>query len=661
MFIIENMHSKRAQAALEYLMTYGFALLIIAIVIGVLIFMGIIKLPAASTCTGLEKFAYSDHTVDANGNFVIYLLNGTGGRITNVSAEATEGLAGSCAPSSSAINATADFNIYCITDLSQGQTYSGKIKINYTTRRGAVHIEKATCTGTALYVPIPIPNVPPQTALLSPNEGGNFWSNGPKVIIKFTVLDLDDSDPKANIYYSAQQGEKKIPIVQNLNLLGLAQSPQPDRNCSGGGDFSTAQTCYYDWNAYNIQTTEHYYIDLKISDEVSSAEDSSDSNLMLYKYIAKSKFTFESDYVTGNQKALIRSNNGTKIYFAYASGKASDTSSEIYFMQSDDNGSTWSAPANVSKTTSGSIAPTIVVDANDFIHVAWRDAYPPTGGWTRTFYSQCRQNCTDQDNWSTPIYFPSNTFRADLSADSNTLYMVYDTSSGISYTSCTADCNSSANWAAPTALNTTVPAANPQIVAEDNGTKHMTYWSFSLDTSYRNIFYMACTTDCNNASNWSADLNISQGSSCGSGRYYQYMALDSNGKLHVTFMCLYAGILYRACASGCSSIGNWTSLAPVTTAWAWTPSMAVDSGNNVYVAWQDYGGDAMYRRYNASSSSFGSIVNLTQNALGTYIERANPDASAETGLDKLDIVWATGPEANGDYNLSFYTRLLKGS
>ncbi len=654
------MPDKRAQAALEYLMTYGFALVIIAVVVGVLIFMGVIKLPTASSCTGLEKLAYSDHTLDSNGNFVIYLLNGTGGRITSVGAEAGGDLAGSCAPSASAVNAAEDFNIYCITGLSQGQAYSGTIKINYTTRRGAQHVEKTTCTGTALYVPVAIPNIPPQTALLSPNAGGNFWSNGPRIIIKFTVLDLDDSNPKADIYYGAQQGAKKTPLVQNLDLLSLAQSPQPDRNCSGAGDFSTAQTCYYDWNAYSIQTTGRYYIDLKISDEASSAEDSSDANFMLYKYIANTKFTFEYDYVTGNQKALMRSNNGSKIYFTYASSKYSDTSSEIYFMQSDNNGATWSAPANISKTTSGSIAPTIAVDANDFIHVAWRDAYPPVGGWTRTFYSQCRQNCTNQNNWSAPIYFPINTFRADLAADSNTLYMVFDTDPGVSYTTCTADCNNSANWAAPTALNTTAPASNPQIIAENNGTKHITFWTFSSDTSYRNIFYTNCTNGCDNAGNWSADLNISQGSSCGSGRYYQYMALDSGGKVHVAFMCLYVGIFHRACTSDCSSIGNWTSLTPVTTAWAWTPSMAVDSDNNVYVAWQDYGGDALYRRYNASSPGFDGIINMTQNALGTYLERANPDASAEPGLDKLDIVWQTGPDANGDYNLSFYTRLLKG-
>ncbi|MBI2530489.1 MAG: hypothetical protein HYW05_05090 [Candidatus Diapherotrites archaeon] len=653
------MQSRKAQAALEYLSTYGFALVIIAVVAGVLIFMGIIKLPTASTCTGLGKFAYSDHTVDSNGNFVIYLLNGTGERITNVSAEAAEGLAGSCAPSSSAVNAADDFNIYCITGLSQGQTYSGNIKINYKTRRGAAHVEKAACTGTALFVPITIPNIPPQTALLYPNNGGDFWSNGPKMIIKFTVLDLDDSNPKADIYYSAQQGAKKTPIVQNLDLLSLAQSPQPDRNCSGGGDFSTAQTCYYDWNSYSIQTTGRYYLDLKVSDEASGAEDSSDNNFMLYKYIAKSAFAYGggTDYVTGNMEALARSKERNILYFVYASGEFNDTSSEVYFIQSDDNGSTWSAPANISKNPigaqMGSAYPTIAVDSNGFINVAWLHIYPPTFGWYTTFYSQCRQNCTSPSNWSAPIKFVFQSFRHDLAADSNTLYLVLDANPGVIYTTCSNDCNDLSNWSSQLSISTT--SDNPQIAVNNNGTKHLTFWD-------GNILYKTCTTGCNNLNNWSADVNLSEGSNCYYGRFHQYMAQDNAGKIYVAFDCSWQGILYRSCASNCSNISNWSPLANITAVEGWMPSMSVDSDNNVYFFWHkwDSGDDLFYRHYNASTLSFDNIINLTNNNLGAAVARANQDAKAETGLNKLDVVWGVGPDASGDYNLVFFTRLLRG-
>src|SRR3989338_9853299 len=140
--------NKKGQGALEYLMTYGFALLIIAIVIGVLIFMGILKAPSAGTCTGLEKLAYEDHTIDSNGNFILYLKNGAGMQIVINSTLPGADFSGSCT-SPTVVNATKDFNVVCTnTGISAGQTYAGKITIAYM-RKNARHTESATCTGTA--------------------------------------------------------------------------------------------------------------------------------------------------------------------------------------------------------------------------------------------------------------------------------------------------------------------------------------------------------------------------------------------------------------------------------------------------------------------------------------------------------------------------------
>ena len=141
--------SQKGQAALEYLMTYSWALVAIAIVVGVLIFMGILKAPSSGTCAGLEKLAYEDHTIDSNGNFILYLKNGTGMQITNVQATPGEAFSGACSATPATVNATKDFNVVCTnTGISAGQTYNGKITIEYM-RKNARHTESATCTGTA--------------------------------------------------------------------------------------------------------------------------------------------------------------------------------------------------------------------------------------------------------------------------------------------------------------------------------------------------------------------------------------------------------------------------------------------------------------------------------------------------------------------------------
>jgi len=147
------MLSKKGQAALEYLMTYGWALVVIAIVIGVLIFMGILKAPSAGTCTGLDKLAYADHTIDNTGNFALYLSNGAGMQLTSVAATTGGDFSGSCTVNdvaSATVNATKDFNVVCAsTGVTSGQTYQGSVTVTYIRGGKGSHTESATCTGTA--------------------------------------------------------------------------------------------------------------------------------------------------------------------------------------------------------------------------------------------------------------------------------------------------------------------------------------------------------------------------------------------------------------------------------------------------------------------------------------------------------------------------------
>lgn len=146
----------KGQAALEYLMTYGWALVVIAIVVGVLIFMGILKPPTAATCTGLDKLAYADHTMNSSGDFALYLSNSTGAQITSIDAIPAGDFVGSCVPfvkgvgpSSTTVNATNDFNFVCAsTGTISGQTYKGTLTVTYVRGGKGSHTETATCTGT---------------------------------------------------------------------------------------------------------------------------------------------------------------------------------------------------------------------------------------------------------------------------------------------------------------------------------------------------------------------------------------------------------------------------------------------------------------------------------------------------------------------------------
>lgn len=68
----------RAQSALEYLMTYGWALIVIVIAVGVLVALGVFNLGGTtSTCTGLpSQFVYDGHAYKSTGSFSLRLQNG---------------------------------------------------------------------------------------------------------------------------------------------------------------------------------------------------------------------------------------------------------------------------------------------------------------------------------------------------------------------------------------------------------------------------------------------------------------------------------------------------------------------------------------------------------------------------------------------------------
>jgi len=70
---------KKGQSALEYLMTYGWALVVIVVVVAVLYALGVFNIGGSiETCTGFPagQFTYGSHQYKANGDFNLQFTNG---------------------------------------------------------------------------------------------------------------------------------------------------------------------------------------------------------------------------------------------------------------------------------------------------------------------------------------------------------------------------------------------------------------------------------------------------------------------------------------------------------------------------------------------------------------------------------------------------------
>ena len=143
---------KKGQGALEYLMTYGWALLIIVVVGAALYALGILN-PASyvkSTCSGFTYFQYRDQKLDAT-SYTLVVLNSdqevdiTGLRINLVNANLT-------APTLPTAPGKQETIIGSVpTSKSAGESYDYEVVITYDVTNGiSDKTDRATCTGKVM-------------------------------------------------------------------------------------------------------------------------------------------------------------------------------------------------------------------------------------------------------------------------------------------------------------------------------------------------------------------------------------------------------------------------------------------------------------------------------------------------------------------------------
>ena len=127
---------KRGQSALEYLVTYGWAILAIVIIAAVLWYTGIFNpskiAGGGKQGGGFGQFTYSDHTVTATNATVV--VGNTVGRQIDVWSATVAGT--SCPPTtiptSVAPNALVTITCGDVTGLSAGAAYDYNVTILYT-------------------------------------------------------------------------------------------------------------------------------------------------------------------------------------------------------------------------------------------------------------------------------------------------------------------------------------------------------------------------------------------------------------------------------------------------------------------------------------------------------------------------------------------------
>jgi len=158
------MYSKKGQSAMEYLMTYGWAILIILIAVGALFYLGVFSPSVPNTCMFSAPFSCigGDILIQDSTNFITFKVAvgaGSGGTNTGITGITVDGnpmnlvvgvpVLGACGTTVGFLNwaSGTQKTITCYTAETEGSKISGTVDFSYDGEAG-MHTTSGTFSGS---------------------------------------------------------------------------------------------------------------------------------------------------------------------------------------------------------------------------------------------------------------------------------------------------------------------------------------------------------------------------------------------------------------------------------------------------------------------------------------------------------------------------------
>ena len=350
-----------------------------------------------------------------------------------------------------------------------------------------------------------------------------------------------------------------------------------------------------------------------------------------------------STEVNGSRK-LARSSNGDLhcVYYRLA------TVNNIFYAKSTNGGQTWTETALTTDTTYIQMRPSIAVDASNNLHVVWNGAHSGSPSNYQIRYIKY----TAGGSWdASPTNLTSGSYSQDspsIAVDSsNNLHVVWSgahSGSPSNYQIRYIKYTAGGSWdASPTNLINEPSYWNvfASIAVDSSNNLHVVWYGYYSGSAYYQIRYIKYTV----GSGWDASpTNLTSDS------YHQYspsITVDESNNLHVvwcgqhsTSTSIYQ-VRYKKYTVGTGWDASPTNLTSESTAGydQYTPSIAIDSSNNLHVAWfGKYSGSTTYyqiryKKYTAGTGWDASPTNLT--------------SSATANQQYPILIWARWPNISG--------------
>jgi len=304
---------------------------------------------------------------------------------------------------------------------------------------------------------------------------------------------------------------------------------------------------------------------------------------------------------------------------------------EIYYKQSENGGTTWSAAKRLTWTSGLSSDPALAVDSGDVIHVVWQDDTP---GNYEIYYKRSEDGGT---TWSTSkrlTWTLSGSHRPVIAIDSgDTIHVVWsDDTPGNAEIHYKNSADGGTTWSAVKRLTwTSGKSSSPAMAIGTDNAIHIVWEDNTTDNG--EIYYKGST---DGGSTWSAAKRITWTSGK---THTPDIALDSSDTIHVVWEDSTPSnleIYYRRSADGGTT---WSTVQRIT----WTsgssssPAMAIDSNDTIHVVWFD-DSLANLEIYYKGSTDGGTTWGPSQRITWTAGESHNP-AMAIDSNDTIHVVW----------------------
>lgn len=367
--------------------------------------------------------------------------------------------------------------------------------------------------------------------------------------------------------------------------------------------------------------------------------------------------------------ALLRS--AAVAFVLAAIGFASTTASAAF----------WAAERRLTNAVGHSLSPQLAA-YNGTVHAVWFD-YLGALGDAEVLYARSSDNGT---TWTAPVNLSLNSGRADVhpvvAADASGVYVMWssDVVSGELYFRRSHD--NGASWRPERQLAAGAGYSRSGALAVDaSGTLHAVWYDDRV--GYSNVYHVQ---SCDHGATWTVEQNVTANDGVVDNEVPR-LAVGQDGRLHLAFRSSRDGApqggwppyqiyLLRGTPAACPANPIWTYPAQRVTRGlpdeysdAYGPEIAAGSGGAMHVAFRDQlaGNDIGYRRLATSGAGFGPVRRLG-NLGANHAESASTNAETgdlgigEDNVGALHLVFGENAATTGSvsYGRIFYRGSVDG-